>query len=120
MVATRDVGTAAAQLLLSAPPVSEVVDLEPPTYTERQVAEKLGAALGRSLEVVTIPQPGWLDALVDAGVPPLLAAEVVELYDAEHRGRLQPRGDRRQRCTTTLDDTLRHVVAAVASHRPTA
>ena len=66
--------------------------------------------LGTPLQVVTIPRPGWLDALTGAGVPPLLAAELVELYDAEHRGLLQPRGDRRHRCTTELDDTLHRVV----------
>jgi uncharacterized protein YbjT (DUF2867 family) len=110
MVATRDIGAAAAQLLLSPPPASEAIDLEAPSYTERQVAEQLGAALGRTLEVVTIPRAGWAAALADAGVPPLLAAELVALYDAEHRGLLEPRGDRRHRCTTPLDDTLRHVL----------
>jgi hypothetical protein len=60
----------------------------------------LGALLGTALDVVTIPRPGWL------------AAELVELYDADNSGILQPRGDRRHRCATELDDTLRHVVRA--------
>ena len=60
--------------------------------------------------MVTVPRPDWLDALTGAGVPPLLAAELVELYDADSRGLLQPRGDRRHRCTTDIDETLRHVV----------
>lgn len=115
MAATRDVGAAAARSLLSPPPAGEVVDLEAPSYSERQVAEMLGAVLGTALRVVTIPRPGWLDALTGAGVPPLLAAELVELYDAENRGLLQPRGDRRHRCGTELDDTLHQVVhAAIA------
>lgn len=116
MVATRDVGAVAAQLLLSPPSVSQVIDLDAFSYTEQQVAEQLGTALGRPLQVVTIPRPGWLDALTDAGVPPLLAAELVELHDAGHRGLLRPRGDRRHRCTTPLDDTLRHVVHAASQH----
>ena len=110
MVATRDVGVAAAHALTSPPEAGEVVDLEAPSYTERQVAEKLGALLGRTLEVVTIPRSGWPDALAGAGVPPLLAAELVELHDAGNRGLLRPRGDRRYRCTTELDDTLRQIV----------
>jgi uncharacterized protein YbjT (DUF2867 family) len=110
MVATRDVGAAAAESLLSRPQVSEVIDLEAPGYTERQVADELAAALGQPLRVVIVPRSGWLDALVGAGVPALLAAELVELYDAERRGLLQPCGDRRRRCTTTLDETLRQIV----------
>lgn len=110
MAATRDIGAAAALALTCPPDASEVVDLDAPSYTERQVGQALGTLLGKTLNVVTIPRPGWLDALVGAGVPPLLAAELVELYDADNRGILRPRGDRRRRCTTELGDTLRHVV----------
>lgn len=118
MAATRDVGAAAARALTSPPPASEVVDLEAPSYTERQVAERLGATLKTALEVVIIPRPGWLDALTSADVPPQLAAELVELYDAEDRGILQPRGDRRHRCTIGLDQTLRQVVQAAIPATP--
>jgi uncharacterized protein YbjT (DUF2867 family) len=110
MVATRDVGAAAAESLMSPPQVSEVIDLDAPGYTERQVADRLGVALGRPLRVVTIPRAGWLDALDGAGVPALLAAELVELYDAENHGLLQPCADRRRPCTTTLDETLLQIV----------
>lgn len=113
MIATRDVGAVAARLLLSPPSASAAIDLEAPSYTEQQVAEQLGAALGRPLEVVTIPRAGWAAVLADAGVPPLLAAELVELYDAEHHGLLKPRSDRQHRCTTPLDDTLRHVIGCL-------
>ena len=113
MVATRDIGAVAAETLLSPPAGSDVIDLEAPAYTEREVAEVLGAALGRPLQVALVPRPGWLDALTDAGTPPQLAAELVDLYDAEHRGLLQPRGDRRRRCTTELGDTLRQLVGTV-------
>jgi uncharacterized protein YbjT (DUF2867 family) len=118
MVATRDVGDAAARALTSPPATSEVVDLEPPTYTERQVAETLGALLATELQVVTVPRSGWLSTLAGAGVPPLLAAELVAMYDAEARGILRPCGDRRHRCTTELADTLRRVVGAVRTTAP--
>ena len=116
MVATRDVGAAAAALLLSAPETSQVIDLEAPAYTERDVAETLGTVLGRPLQVVTIPRSGWLASLADAGVPPLLAAALAELFDAEQRGLLQPRSDVRMRGTTPLVDTLRDVVRAASGH----
>lgn len=115
MVATRDVGAAAAESLLSPPEAGEVVGLDAPAYTEQQVADELAAVLGRPVRVVLVPRPGWLDALSGAGVPAPLAAELVELYAAEQRGLLQPRSDRRRRCTTTLDETLRRVVRTAAT-----
>lgn len=110
MVATRDIGAVAARALLRPPSSSEVVDLDGPRYTERAVAAKLADVLGRPLEVVTIPRPQWGAVLRDAGLPPLLAEELVGLYDAERLGLLEPRGDRRLDCTTGIDRTLRDVV----------
>ena len=118
MVATRDIGAAAALALVSPPPAGEVVDLDAPVYTERQVADQLGELLGTPLNVVTIPRAGWLDAMTGAGVPPLLAAELAALHDADNRGLLQPRGDRRHRCTTELGETLRQVVHAAKAGSP--
>ncbi|MFC7533912.1 NAD(P)H-binding protein [Actinoplanes sp. GCM10030250] len=112
MVATRDIGEAVALALLSPPAASEVVVLDAPAYTERQVAETLGDVLGRKLEVVTVPQPAWLDTLTQTGIPPLLATELVALYDAGNRGLLEPRGDRTHPCTTDLATTLRAIVHA--------
>lgn len=114
MVATRDVGAAVAQSLLTPPADSEIVDLDGPRYTERQVAQKLGALLGTDLRVVTVPRPGWIAALTDAGLPAAVAAELAELYDAGERGLLEPRGDRTQYCSTPIDETLRDVVRTAA------
>lgn len=114
MVATRDIGEAVARTLQSPPAGSEVVDLVGPAYTERQVAAVLGAALGRDLEVVTIPQAGWVDALVDAGLPAEVAMELVGLYEADDRGVLVARGDRTVRCTTELETTIAQLVGVPA------
>ncbi|GAA0588727.1 NmrA family NAD(P)-binding protein [Actinomadura livida] len=113
MIATRDIGKAAAAALLAPPPASETVDLLPPEYTEREVAERLAAVLGKPLQVVTIPQAGWLDAMLQAGVPASFADELAALYAAEQRGLFHPRGDRRLAVSTEIDETLRHVVGAV-------
>lgn len=106
MVATRDIGRVAATALADPPATSEIVHLDGPEYTERQVAEKLGAVLGKPLDVALLPREAWEPTLVDAGVPPTFAAELAEMYDAEARGLLQPTGDRQHRCVTELDDTL--------------
>ncbi|MEU4625009.1 NAD(P)H-binding protein [Actinoplanes sp. NPDC023801] len=110
MVATRDIGAAVAHALTRPPAASEVVGLEAPVYTERQVAEALGDRLGRKLEVITLPRPAWLGALTEAGIPPGLAAELAELYAAGEQGLLEPRGDRTRPCTTELEVTLRELV----------
>ncbi|TDC86460.1 NAD(P)H-binding protein [Actinomadura sp. 7K507] len=112
MIATRDVGKAAAAALLAPPATSEAVDLLAPEYTEREVAGRLAAVLGKPLQVVTIPQSGWIDTMLDAGLSAPLARELAALYDAEQRGLFHPRGDREHACTTGIDETLRHVVEA--------
>lgn len=113
-VATRDIGAVVAQALLSPPRRSEVIDLDSPISTEREVAEVLGRVLGRQLEVVTIPAPGWNDALLGAGFSPHVAEVLVGLYDADERGLLAPRGDRMVRCDTDLETTLAALVGAPA------
>ncbi|MFI0374199.1 NAD(P)H-binding protein [Actinomadura sp. 1N219] len=110
MIATRDIGKTAAAALLAPPPTSETVDLVGPEYTERDVAERLAAVLGKPLQVVTIPQAGWIEAMLDAGLPAPLAHELAALYDADQRGLFHPHGDRDHACTTEIDETLRHVV----------
>jgi hypothetical protein len=64
--------------------------------------------------MVLVPRAGWLDAMTDAGILEPLAAELVELYDAEHRVLLHPRGNRWHCCTTELDDTLRQLAGTAA------
>jgi uncharacterized protein YbjT (DUF2867 family) len=112
MIATRDIGKAAAAALLAPPPAGETVDLLPPEYTEREVAERLAAVLGTPLQVVTIPKAGWIDAMLHAGLPLPFAQELAALYDAEQRGLFRPRGDRELAGSTGIDETLRHVVEA--------
>lgn len=111
MVATADIGVMAARTLLDPPAASEVVDLVGPAYTEAQVAEELGAAIGRRLEVVTLPREAWVPTWLEAGVTEAAAAELAELYDADERGDLAARGDRAVRTTTPLEATLRALLA---------
>jgi uncharacterized protein YbjT (DUF2867 family) len=111
-VATRDVGRLAAQLLVSRPPATEVVDLLGPRYSTRDFATALGAALGRPAPVVDVPPAGRVDAILQSGVSPSVAAAYAEMFDALGAGRITvPRGDRVVRSTTTLEETLRSLRA---------
>ena len=114
MVATRDIGQVAVEMLLAPPSTSQVIDLLGPEYTERDVADRLAATLGKPLQVVTIPRSGWIDAMRDAGLPESFAHELAALYDAEQHGLFHLRGHRQQTCTTPIDEALRHIVATAA------
>lgn len=114
MVATRDIGAIVARTLQQPPTASEIVDIEGPRYTEREVAALLGETLGRELEVVQVPRPGWVGALVDTGLSPHIAEVLAGLYDADERGVLVPRGDRTVRATTELPTTLGTLVGVRA------
>jgi uncharacterized protein YbjT (DUF2867 family) len=112
LIATKDIGALAAQLILHNPGKSEAIDLVGPSYSNRQVAEKLGAAIGKKLQVVDIPPAGVVDALTKGGIPKHLAEIFAEMYDGANKGLLAPAGDRTERGATTLDDTIRQVVGS--------
>lgn len=113
MVATCDIGAVVAAALAAPPKSSEIVQLDAPHYSERDVARRLGARLNRDLDVVVLPRETWEPTLIDAGLSPTLAAEIAALYDADARGLLQPAGDRVHRCHTELDSTLAGLIALV-------
>ncbi|HEX6212696.1 MAG TPA: NAD(P)H-binding protein [Methylomirabilota bacterium] len=110
MIATRDVGRFAALALLDPPAASETVDLLGPAYSIRDVAGRLGVALGRTLEVVQVPPADRVPMLLGAGVPRQLAEAVVEMLDAFGAGRIQPSGDRHLTGTTTIDEVIAECV----------
>lgn len=118
MIATADIGAAVADALLAPPAASEAVDLDGPAYTERDVAAALGALLGRELQVVTIPEAGWIDAMTGAGVPPALAVELAGLHRAGEQGLLRARGDRSRPCATPIETTLRRVLEEAGASVP--
>jgi uncharacterized protein YbjT (DUF2867 family) len=106
-VATRDVGRLVARLLVEPPAKSEVIDLVGPSYSTRDMADKLGRALGKPLRIVDIPAAAHVDALSRAGLPRPFAEAVAEMFACFASGRISPQGDRVEKATTTLDDVLR-------------
>jgi uncharacterized protein YbjT (DUF2867 family) len=110
MVAAADVGAIAAGSLLDPPTVSETVDIVGPSWSERDVAALLGAALGRTLHVQVIEEPEWLATLTDAGLPLHAARSLVELHHADAQGLLAPRGDRRVHASTGISSTIEQLL----------
>jgi len=111
MIATRDIGALAAQSLLEGAKKSETIDLHGPAYSIRQVAEKLGAALGKKLNVVDVPPQGQVAAITQAGVPKPFAEEFAEMYAGFAGGKVAPRGDRAVSGKTEIDDVIRALVS---------
>lgn len=110
MIATRDIGHLAAQSLLAKPTKSEVVDLHGPAYSTRQLAEKLGAALGKTLQIVDIPQSNWVGAMTQAGMPPSFAEVFADMYAGFASGKLRPKGDRLVQGQTSIDEVIAGLV----------
>lgn len=112
MVATTDLGRAAAEALQSPPGANETVDVLGPAYSERYVAAALGGALGQELQIATVPEAAWAGALAEAGFRPHIADSLAELYRADEQGLLAPRGDRSVHVYTTVETTIARLLAA--------
>jgi len=110
MIATKDIGLLATEQLLAAPKKSEVIDLQGPAYSQRQIAEKLGSAIGKKLQIVDVPQTAWLDAMLKGGMPRPFAESYAEMYGAFGSGKVRPHGDRLVQGKTTLDEVVRTLV----------
>ncbi|MFO0550662.1 MAG: NmrA family NAD(P)-binding protein [Polyangiaceae bacterium] len=110
MIATRDIGALAAESLLAPAAKSEIVDLNGPAYSQRQVAEKIGALVGKTLQIVDIPREGWVDAMMKGGLSKQFAEMYAEMYDGFGTGRITPKGDRAVVGKTTLDEVLATLV----------
>lgn len=67
MVATRDVGSAAAALLQADKPATSIITLSgPEDYAPNDVAAILSAALEKPVEMAVVPEAQWQTALADA------------------------------------------------------
>ena len=80
MVATADVGRAAAALLQEAWTGHRIVTLAGPAdYAPDDVAASVAAALGKPVDVAVLPEARWPDALADAGFSTAALAGFIEM-----------------------------------------
>ena len=109
MIATKDIGQLVAESLIAGPK-TEIVDLSGPGYTVKQLAEKVGKALHKSLHIVDIPQAGWFEALINAGVPRPWAEQYVEMYQGMLSGKVTPKGNRLVVGKTEIDSVIASLI----------
>jgi uncharacterized protein YbjT (DUF2867 family) len=90
MIATRDIGTFAAQLLAArAPNGTRVVNLGGPAVTMREVLEAFASALGRPLSLREIPSPAVAHTFINSGMPPAIAPLFAEMIDGFVSGQIR-------------------------------
>ena len=87
MIDPRDVGAAAAAVL-SAPghDGQTYVLTGPEAITYAQVAAELSAATDRRVEFIDVPDEGAKQGLIEAGLPDLVAEQVVEVFSMLRQG----------------------------------
>jgi uncharacterized protein YbjT (DUF2867 family) len=110
MVATADIGRVAAEALLEGERAPEVIELAGPRdYTPEDVAAAFGAALGKRVDVVGVPEEGIEPALQQAGFKPKVAKLFRELNVGINRGHIHWSGTPR-RGRVGIEDVVRGLV----------
>lgn len=116
MIATRDIGAEAARRLaaLDFDGHHTVELLGPREYTLTEVAEIVGAALGKpDLPYVQVPEEAAAAGFAKMGVHPATAATIMEMYRGFNEGRVVPEESRRSANTTPT--TLEQFAAGLAA-----
>jgi uncharacterized protein YbjT (DUF2867 family) len=108
MIATRDIGRAAADLLLEENPPA-IVELESAgRFSPRDAAAAMAAAIGKPVMPVQPPRDQWEGILTGAGLSPAFAALIAEMNDGINSGHVGFEGGHAARKgPTALAGTIR-------------
>lgn len=109
MIATEDIGKAAAELLLRGPKGRSVVELASRRpYSSNDVAHALASIVGRSVEAVTVPRERRLDVYRSWGLSNGGAASMSEMIDGFNSGWIAFEGGGIERMygETSLEENL--------------
>lgn len=111
-VCTRDIGEAVARALVTVADGSRVVELAGrEDWSVEDVAETLGALLGKPVKALGAPIEAARAGLEQVGVPPEMARLYAEMYAGMDSGLVAfERPDRVTRGSTPLRDALRAIV----------
>lgn len=90
MVSTSDIAAAAVEALLDPTKPWDVLQVAGPReYNSFDVANAFGAALGKSIKVVTLPTEQMPEMMGQMGMKPKMGEAFRDLYDAMHMGRVE-------------------------------
>jgi len=107
MVATEDVGTTVAELLLDSWVGLRVVELEGPTrVSPQQAAEIIGKLLGRQARMETVPRDTWESLFLSQGMKN--PTPRIQMLDGFNEGWIEFEGDTRKGRLT-----LKNVLASI-------
>jgi len=114
MIATHDIGTAAAKALVEPPAATQVIELSGPVdYSYADAAKEFAAALGKAVKAFRIPPEGVVGGLTQAGVPAPFARLYKEMGEGIEKGHVafEGKGARRVHGTTALATVIKQLVA---------
>jgi uncharacterized protein YbjT (DUF2867 family) len=109
MVATADVGRAAAQALLDGPRGVRLIELAGPSDpTPAEVAQTLSTVLGKPVQVVEAPLDAVVPTFTSFGFSSNIAGLYRDMHEGIFGGRVAPEaGNETRRGSTSLEQTLR-------------
>jgi len=113
MVATPDIGRAAAAALLDPPPASRVIALAgPQDLSAADVAAAVAKLLGKPVQVAPVPPEAREGAMKEAGLPAKTAAAYTEMCNGIDSGLVDYDGtEEKKRGSETIEQTLRRMMA---------
>lgn len=89
MVATQDIGQAAASLLLEGIPSTHAVNVTSGRYSASDVARVLGEIVGKKIEVAEAPASSMAETLQGYGMPSEMANLYQEMTEGMNAGRIR-------------------------------
>jgi uncharacterized protein YbjT (DUF2867 family) len=111
MVATADIGRAAAQALVEGPAGRRVIELfGPAEYSPEDVVQSVAAILGKPVQKIDVPDEGIEPALKQAGLTDDMARLYREMLDGFNAGRITTT-QAPARGRVKVDDVLRELLA---------
>jgi len=110
-VATADIGRVAAEALLEGPRGLRKIELEGPArYTPEDVAASFGRALGKPVQLISVPEAGIIGALREVGFSADLAGLYDEMIRGVNSGHVDFETSQIVKGRIGLDETVRHLV----------
>jgi NAD(P)H dehydrogenase (quinone) len=110
MVATKDVGRIGAQTLLQDWQGNRVIEISGPiSYSSKDAAAALAAAIGRPIVAVAVPRDSWVDTLAENGMPADRSGAYIEMVDGLNSGWIDigAPGTEQKKGTTDLVTTVK-------------